>query len=173
MLKKISLLVVALLMISVSQALAAGFNDMPKDYAIYTGSEQDFVATFNRSAHMAKIARIRNAAPEAEIDGDAIYYLAFEGVSTKEGALLQQGITIRELKSGGLSRISFVVCEQSLAEKMYKCMLPILNLPDMPFEEIRNNIVQNPFGKDVSITVTAFEDQDNSTFYMIQFLCNN
>ncbi|MBQ7476425.1 MAG: hypothetical protein IJT06_03420 [Selenomonadaceae bacterium] len=177
MIKKVSLLVVALLMMSLSQAFAENESEIeynfPPDYAIYGGSEKNFVAEFNKAAATAGIFQIKNAEPFADIDGDPVYELAFEGVSEKVGAALQQNCTIRELKIGGLSRISFTTFDQSVAEKIFKLMLPMLNLPDMPFEEIQNNIVQNPSGKDVSITVLSFEDKDNTSIYMIQFLCNN
>ncbi|MBQ7476485.1 MAG: hypothetical protein IJT06_03730 [Selenomonadaceae bacterium] len=158
MLKKISVLVVALLMLTFNQAAA---ND---EEEIFSGDEKKFAEDFNDAAKDFKNVKLTDFEFIDNLDSGELYAADFEGRGDFNGVLLLKS------KTQGILRMSAVTDDKDFAIKIFKAMLVTLDLPNAPFKEgLENVAMKTSTGKEIKVSIETSEEENQPKIYTISF----
>ena len=158
MLKKISVLVVAFLMLTFGQASA------DDEEGIFSGDEKKLAEDFNDAAKDFKNLKLTDFEFIDNLKSGELYAADFEGRGDFNGVLILKGET------QGILRISAVTDDKDFAIKIFKTMLVTLDLPNAPFKEgIENVAMTTSAGKEIKVSIETSEEEKQPKIYTISF----
>lgn len=151
MLKKITLMIVAVFILSLGQAFA-------KEPPIYDKDNKAFVQEFNAAAKNFGNFKMTDFKYVMTLDDRDLYDAIIEGA----GKELSEAV-MSQNEDKKIARFSIVVDNRDASEKLFKAALAVFKVADMPYKEMDDVTVKTADGKTLKVSLDFYKgDKDES-----------